>query len=462
LYFDGNNWYADSNCIVVSTPQKIEEPEKEDTEEELKEDVLPPPDEEPPEIYDIRVVNIGVDTATIRWSTNEPTVSQLRWGMNSKALDFVELDPEFIISHKIVLSGLETGTEYYFKIVSKDKESNQSISSIQNFSTQGLIVGILTADSEPAFGDSSVLVMGTSEQTLGSWKLSADSLEDITVTQMIVYNKNPQSSDSIRNLKLYCENEQFGGSADKLSSDKAVFRGTCRITKGSYKRFSLRGNIVSWEDGAKAGEYTQFYIKVPGSITGDESDSIIASTDFGYSSTLGVGDKITKKLYLFRTNISLTSFCHGDCVTLRKRAVNDKIADVILNSVSNIEALFRSITFSVTGDINQNSADGAMFYLKTQDGTIKASGAFDINSGKVILLPVSDFYISNNPVIYEVVTNTFFLLSDDIVHEDNLGLSSSFGSPTIEGDFSWNDQAALFDIKWVDGVVPFSININYY
>lgn len=68
---------------------------------------------------DIRVSNIGDNSATISWITDKESVNFLTWGESSGSLSKIEKESETdqkFYTHSVTLSGLKPSTAYYYKI----------------------------------------------------------------------------------------------------------------------------------------------------------------------------------------------------------------------------------------------------------------------------------------------------------------------------------------------------------
>jgi hypothetical protein len=100
----------------------------------------PTPDTTPPTISNVQVTSITQTTATISWTTNEPSNSEVQydtarrpWGSYS----WGENDNSLVTSHSIALTGLEADTTYYFRVGSTDGSGNGPTTSTQiSFTTE--------------------------------------------------------------------------------------------------------------------------------------------------------------------------------------------------------------------------------------------------------------------------------------------------------------------------------------
>ncbi|HMP82176.1 MAG TPA: S8 family serine peptidase, partial [Verrucomicrobiota bacterium] len=79
-------------------------------------------DLEPPVLTDVGLTN-RFGRTYVRWMSDEPADSLARYGTNS-ALSRIVADSTLVLNHFVPLSGLVTGTNYYFVIVSADEAGN--------------------------------------------------------------------------------------------------------------------------------------------------------------------------------------------------------------------------------------------------------------------------------------------------------------------------------------------------
>ena len=79
-----------------------------------------------PKISDIKVINIGTNTATITWKTDKPADSMIDYGLEKGKYFIIASDNNLVTEHSINLPGqiLTSGTKFYFRILAKDAEGN--------------------------------------------------------------------------------------------------------------------------------------------------------------------------------------------------------------------------------------------------------------------------------------------------------------------------------------------------
>ena len=74
-------------------------------------------------------------TATITWSTDEPSTSQVEFGLDTSYGTLTPVDPVLVTSHTVTLSGLSLNTLYHYRVRSRDASLNERISGDGTFMT---------------------------------------------------------------------------------------------------------------------------------------------------------------------------------------------------------------------------------------------------------------------------------------------------------------------------------------
>ncbi|MBZ5538784.1 MAG: fibronectin type III domain-containing protein [Acidobacteriia bacterium] len=95
-----------------------------------------PADITPPTISGITVPSITTSSATINWTTDEPSDSQVEYGTTTSYGNFSTLSSSLVSNHSVVLSGLSAATTYYFRVRSRDGSGNLALSTGFSLTTQ--------------------------------------------------------------------------------------------------------------------------------------------------------------------------------------------------------------------------------------------------------------------------------------------------------------------------------------
>jgi len=93
------------------------------------------PDTIPPTISSVSSSNIAPNSATITWTTDEPSTSQVEYGPTTSYGTLTTLDSNLVYSHNVNLTGLNTDTLYHYRVKSKDAANNEAISADYTFHT---------------------------------------------------------------------------------------------------------------------------------------------------------------------------------------------------------------------------------------------------------------------------------------------------------------------------------------
>jgi len=103
-------------------------------------------------IYDLLVVP-SETSVKITWKTYSPTISTFSWGTTGEYKDEVIRESNYTVLHEVILSDLQPGTQYYFKIDSLTEGGANTSLTNQSFITDGLPEGIPNATNFIASAD---------------------------------------------------------------------------------------------------------------------------------------------------------------------------------------------------------------------------------------------------------------------------------------------------------------------
>jgi phosphodiesterase/alkaline phosphatase D-like protein len=92
-------------------------------------------DSTPPVISNVLVSNLTTSTATITWTTNEASNTQVEYGTTNAYGSQSTLNSSPVTSHTVTLTGLDHSTTYHFRVLSADAASNLATGSDLTFTT---------------------------------------------------------------------------------------------------------------------------------------------------------------------------------------------------------------------------------------------------------------------------------------------------------------------------------------
>ncbi len=93
------------------------------------------PDNSYPEITQVTASEITSHSTMILWQTDEAANSQVEYGSTAAMGTFVPLDTSHVLQHRVLLFGLQSATNYTFRVFSADVNGNKAISQRFEFTT---------------------------------------------------------------------------------------------------------------------------------------------------------------------------------------------------------------------------------------------------------------------------------------------------------------------------------------
>lgn len=94
-----------------------------------------PPDTTAPVISGVSIINITTTDATVTWTTDESSTSQIEYGTSILYEILSNLDNNLATSHTVILSGLTPSVTYNLRVMSVDVAGNQGMLAGNSFTT---------------------------------------------------------------------------------------------------------------------------------------------------------------------------------------------------------------------------------------------------------------------------------------------------------------------------------------
>lgn len=227
----------------------------------------PAPDTTQPVISAISS-SVTHNSATISWTTDELSDSQVEYGTTSAYGSSTTLDGSLVTSHSQNLSGLIASTTYHFRVKSKDSAGNMSVSSNLTFTTQAPPADTTpptVSITSPADGNtvsSIVTVSANANDNVGvsgvQFKLDGSNLgaEDTSSPYSISWNTTTAANGS---HKLTAVVRDAAGNATTSATvtvnvSNSAGSGTALTIDGNQKfqtmdGFGVSANSASWNNG---------------------------------------------------------------------------------------------------------------------------------------------------------------------------------------------------------------------
>ncbi|PYQ11177.1 MAG: hypothetical protein DMF80_22465, partial [Acidobacteria bacterium] len=135
---------------------------------QLYNDSRPTGDTTPPVISAVAVGGIGAAGATVSWTTDEPSDSQVDYGLTSAYGSSTTLNAGLVTSHSQDLSGLAGATLYHYRVKSKDAAGNLAVSPDATFLTLDNVAPVISSVSATAITSSSATIVWTTNESADS------------------------------------------------------------------------------------------------------------------------------------------------------------------------------------------------------------------------------------------------------------------------------------------------------
>jgi hypothetical protein len=119
----------------------------------------------PPTITNVTVGFPGTGSATVNWTTNKPSSSQVQYGPTTAYGSSTTLDATLVTSHSQTITGLTPGSQYNYRVLSKDQLGNLGTSA--NFAlTEPVPASLVRVGDQNVEAFSDVIVQGTAQAFL--------------------------------------------------------------------------------------------------------------------------------------------------------------------------------------------------------------------------------------------------------------------------------------------------------
>jgi len=134
---------------------------------------------------------ITANSATVSWSTDKPSTTQLAYGTSPSFGQMSSKQTKLDVTHGVKLSDLKSGTTYYIMAQSADKDGVVGYSTTYSFKT-------LSAQAGPALSGI-VVVPGKNNQVQISWKTSIPTYSFVQLGPTTAYNRFSTRTDLTTN-----------------------------------------------------------------------------------------------------------------------------------------------------------------------------------------------------------------------------------------------------------------------
>jgi hypothetical protein len=120
-----------------------------------------------PTISAVNSTGVTANSATITWTTNEPSSSQVNYGTTMSYGSQSTLNSALVTSHSVTITGLASGTAYDFDVVSANSSSQSTTSGNSTFTTNA-VPPVISAVTATAIGTTTATITWTTDQSSSS------------------------------------------------------------------------------------------------------------------------------------------------------------------------------------------------------------------------------------------------------------------------------------------------------
>lgn len=160
----------------------------------------PPPPDTAPVISAVSAPVISSSGATISWSTDKASDSQVEYGTTTSYGTASSIDTTMVTSHGQTLAGLSANTTYHYRVKSKDSAGMASTSSDFTLTTTG-------SSTDPSTGPSTGPTAGASAPTVAITAPRGG----VTVKGKIKLTASASDSDGIAGVQFQVDGQNIGG-----------------------------------------------------------------------------------------------------------------------------------------------------------------------------------------------------------------------------------------------------------
>lgn len=165
-----------------------------------------PVDTQAPVISNVASSGITTSAATITWTTNEASDTQVEYGTSTSYGSLSTLAPALVTAHSVALTGLNANTTYHYRVRSKDAAGNLALGSNFTFQTNPMSGGTVTRTilSDPLNGSTLGTRTGGLFENTGGWRVTSQS--DMLVYDLGTYVESGALEIELSNFRPNVQN----------------------------------------------------------------------------------------------------------------------------------------------------------------------------------------------------------------------------------------------------------------
>ena len=381
-------------------------------------------DTTPPTLSSINATGLTSTGATITWTTNEASDTQVQYGTSTSYGSTTTLNSSLVTSHSVSLSGLPAGTVIHYRVLSKDASGNLATSADQTFTTT-------TVDST---APTASLTAGNLTSGGGTYTFT------VTYSDNIAVNVSTLNSSDI----VVTGPNSFSQAATFVSVDTnsngtprtATYRitapgGTWDLTDNGTYTIALQASQVADTSGnfAAAGSLGTFAVNIADIAAPTASltaTNLTSSTGTTYTFTVTYADNVA---------VNVASLNSSDLVVTGPNSFSQAATFVSVNNTAN--GTTRTATYRITAPGGTwDLSDNGTYTVSLQSGqvtdtsgnaaTAGSLGTFAVNIPDNIA-PTASILLSN------ITSSGASTYTFTVLYTDNVAINvASLGSTDIQ------------------------------
>lgn len=220
------------------------------------------PDTTAPTISSVAASSVTQSGATISWTTDEASDSQVEYGLTTSYGNTTQLDGTLTTAHNAIISSLSANTTYNFRVKSKDSSGNSAVSANSTFTTSATAAVDTQAPSAPTGVTANAI---SASQVSISWSESTDNVGVVGYrvyrngTQVGTPSTPPYTNSGLAANTTYSYTVAAVDAAGNVSAQSSSVTATTQSqTTTSSNELVPSSRLVDWTPGVTVG--------VPGGI----------------------------------------------------------------------------------------------------------------------------------------------------------------------------------------------------
>lgn len=340
-------------------------------------------DNDPPVISNV-IELTSTSSTVITWSTDEPATSQILYGLTDQYGLSLPEDSNLVLGHSMQIPDLDSNTDYFYKIISKDTNGNLSEYEDQ-FKT-----AVDNSDTTPPVISNVVVSNITTASSTINWNTDEDAISWVEYGETVSLGRG-----EITDTDVYKQN--FEIDLSNLEEEVTYSYAVISIDRSGNRSSTVVENFSTIADNPVISDISVFTTTNSAAIVWSTSEPATGKVDYGFTSAYGQSTPVDSNL----------KYSH-------------------LIEITNLE-INRSYHYMITSsDENGNTST-------TQDLTFTTTNS---NSDTIPAI-ISDITVSNiQATNVQISWNT----SEDTISWVSYGTNSNYSSGSINNSNDFNNS----------------------